>query len=361
MKELAVLLDEAPDSLYACLQAIEHPEQLPEKTYYDYVLLKVRAKANCDIDISDDTTAIYNAYNYFIRTGNRCGASWSSFYCGRLLRKEKQYDRALDYLLKAEKIADQTDDNRLKGIIQFNIGAVLAEQSSKNEEAMDRFFKASDYFLHSEHNRREQLELENTQLHTHRLLLLLYTILTLFSLGILVLLFYRRSILNKQRAIQAQHTIQELQRMADSYNEKENSFRTSLLHHFNILKKAASLEIYISKENSKHDHHLLKVINEIVYGQETLNWDLLYETMNQLHGGFFERLRERFPQLDESEFRICCLSYAKFSGSEIALIMKLSVNTVQMRRSSIRKKIGVETFGNLADFFNDNLKEEKED
>ena len=69
--------------------------------------------------------------------------------------------------------------------------------------------------------------------------------------------------------------------------------------------------------------------------------DSLYEVMNDLHNGFFERLRDKFSDLNEDEFRICCLTYAKFDSMEISIIMGLSVNTIQMKRSSIRKKLGI--------------------
>ncbi len=72
--------------------------------------------------------------------------------------------------------------------------------------------------------------------------------------------------------------------------------------------------------------------------------------MNELHNGFFERLREKFPHLDEDEFRICCLTYAKFDSTEISIIMRLSVNTIQMKRSSIRKKLRIPPMGNIPNF-----------
>lgn len=352
LDRLSSLLKLYPDSVYNCLQAFVLPEELPPDEYYQYVLLKIRATANCDRDISNDT-AIYKANDYYVRMGDIENASWTSFYCGRLARTKKEYDKAMAYLLQAENYATQSNNCWLQGVIQFNLGAIMAEEPNTpndTEKSLERFNKSTDYFILSGDAENRKLQNENDRLQLHRLWIVLYSILSLCLAGIIIALFYRKSQLNKKKALEAEHTIHELQEMAKNYDEKENSFRNILLHHFNILKKAASLEMYINEDNKKRDQHLLKVINEIVYGQETLNWDLLYETMNQLHSGFFERLRNKFPQLDETEFKICCLSYTKFSSSEISIIMKLSVNTVQMKRSSIRKKIGVSTFGNLTDF-----------
>lgn len=351
LDQLSCLLKQHPDSVYNCLQAYDHPEELPPDEYYQYVLLKIRATANCNLDISNDT-AIYEANDYYIRIGDIENASWTSFYCGRLARKMKKYDQALFHLLEAEKYAFQCDNNWLMALIQFNLGAILAEQSydSGTEKSLERFNKSTDYFILSGNAQNQKLQHENQRLQLHRLWMVLYLILSLCLAGGATALFYRKSRCNKKKILEAESTIHELQQMAKSYDEKENSFRSILLHHFNILKKAASLEMYINEESKKRDHHLLKIINEIVYGQETLNWDLLYDTMNQLYDGFFERLRNKYPQLDETEFRICCLSCTKFSSSEISVILKLSVNTIQMKRSAIRKKIGVGTFGNLPEF-----------
>ncbi|HCK24230.1 MAG TPA: hypothetical protein DHW31_05475, partial [Bacteroides graminisolvens] len=101
---------------------------------------------------------------------------------------------------------------------------------------------------------------------------------------------------------------------------------------------------------------LLRKFNEIVYGQDTLNWERLYRVMNDLYDGFFDRLREKFPFLEEDEFRICCLTYTQFSGSEISIIMGLSINTIQMKRSVIRKKLQIPSNGNIPHFLDAVLK-----
>lgn len=143
--------------------------------------------------------------------------------------------------------------------------------------------------------------------------------------------------------------------MAKSYDKKEDSFRNKLLHHFDILKKSALLEGFLREDEKKHGEKLLKKFNEIVYNQASLDWDLLYQTMNELHDGFFDSLREAFPQLDESEFRICCLIYSDFTNAEISIIMEQSINTITSKRSSIRKKIGVKDYGNIVDYLDSNV------
>ena len=82
-----------------------------------------------------------------------------------------------------------------------------------------------------------------------------------------------------------------------SFNEKEKSFRTYLLHHFNVMKKASSLELYLKNEKTHKNEFWIKKFNDIVYGQDVLDWNVLYDVINQLHDGFFIKLKEQFPQL----------------------------------------------------------------
>jgi len=93
--------------------------------------------------------------------------------------------------------------------------------------------------------------------------------------------------------------------------------------------------------HNETNSRLIKKFNEIVYNQESMDWERLYETMNGLYNNLFTKLKSSFPQLDESEFKICCLSIAKFSNAEIALIMKYSTSSIQWKKACIRKKLGV--------------------
>jgi hypothetical protein len=126
---------------------------------------------------------------------------------------------------------------------------------------------------------------------------------------------------------------------AQSRDKKEISFRNTLLEHFDILKKAALLETYIKEDEKKQGAYLIRKFNEIVYGQTDLDWNLLYRTMNDIH-----------------EFRICCLSYEEFSNTEISIVLKYSINTVQAKKTSIRKKLGIKASGNLHDFLDKIIK-----
>jgi DNA-binding CsgD family transcriptional regulator len=198
------------------------------------------------------------------------------------------------------------------------------------------------------------IETRNKQLLIDRQRIFLFSLVLLFILIVLIFSINRRSVQNKRKLAEAEQKIYHLKELAQSFNKKENSLRNILLQHFDILKKTALLEGYLKEDDKKKGKHLIQKFNEIVYGRENLDWDLLYKTLNNINDGFFDRLRNEYPQLDESEFRICCLSYIEFSNTEIAIILNYSINTIQVKRSSIRKKLGIKAFENIHNYLHIN-------
>ena len=200
---------------------------------------------------------------------------------------------------------------------------------------------------------KEQFQNENNQLKISKQRIYILFSTALLIICLLALFFYKKSADNKKLVLEKENQILDTEKkiyqlieMSSSYNTKENPLKNLLLFHFGIIKKAALLKQYVKKDD-KHSHFLLNKFNEVVYGTESLNWEMLYQNMNTIYNGLVNRLKECYPELTETEFRVCCLTYADFSCSEIGIILDLSPNTVQMKRSVVRKKLGVESQGNI--------------
>jgi len=282
--------------------------------------------------------------------------------------EENQEDSARYYLERALNTMPGGKNAGLSANIH-DLWSVIEEKGRNYREALEQHKLYSKYLasILDENKNKAILEIQkkydfqlmqsrNNQLLIDRQRVSLIALGLLLILVILFFFFRRRSVQNKKELLEAEQKIDQLQELARSFNEKENSFRNILIRHFGILKKAALLEGYLRENERKQGQHLLKKFNEIVYGQEDPDWDQLYSAMNDLSHGFPDRLKNKFPQLDESEFRICCLSCAGLANTEIAIILKYSINTIQAKKSSIRKKLGIKTFGNLHDFFEENVK-----
>lgn len=260
-------------------------------------------------------------------------------------------------------------DHALKSVIYSNLSDIKAKEQNYKEslhfyklhanEIRKKMQDINDQAL-MDAQRRYDFELiqnENNKLLIEKQSAFLLALTLLILILIMSFIFYRKNIKNKAAIVDAENKVYHLKDVVDNYDEKEDSFKKVLFQHFDIFKKVALLESHLKEDEKKQGQKLLKKVNDIVYNKNSLDWEMLYDTMNKLYRGFPDTLRSKCPQLDESEIRVYCLTYAGLLNSEIALILGLSVNTIQMKKSSIRKKLGIEGYGNIIEFFDKNIKE----
>lgn len=280
-------------------------------------------------------------------------------------------DSTLFYINKSLDVLKEHEGSSLKSVA-YQLLAKIEERDNNYQQALayNKEYSKLLYKILEERNNQTILDVhkkydfEVIQNDNNRLLIekqsatLIILVLILLIL-ILSFIFYRKNVRNKEALSDAESKIYQLKDMADSFDEKEDSFKKVLFEHFDILKKVALLEGHLKEDERKQGQRLLKKFNEIVYKQETLDWNMLYQSMNQLYKRFPDSLRETFPQLDETEVRICCLTYAGLNNTEISLIMELSINTIQMKKSILRKKLGIEGYGNIVEFLNKNIYKHK--
>lgn len=205
----------------------------------------------------------------------------------------------------------------------------------------------------------ELAELSVKHLETQRLIFVL-----LLIISITTIIYYRKIIKKNRKLSDANNeiinltdTIANFDNAKREFSNTKETIKDNLIHTFNILKRAASLEYFVQESGNKQGKILIKEFNRVAYGQETINWDILYDTINTIYDGFFDRIKVEYNNiLDETELRICCLLYSKVNSNEISVIIKLRVNTIHMKCTSIRKKLGIEKYGNIVDYFNNHIK-----
>lgn len=235
--------------------------------------------------------------------------------------------------------------NAIKTIKRYAASLQGAFKENRGKAVYDTQRKYNNERLKNEQNR--------LKIQQQYIFIVALSIILILIIGICILKHKQRK--EKHRREEAEKNILYLQNMANSFNEKENIFRNRLLKHFDILKKAAVLKTIIKEDEFRKEKAFLNKFNEIVYGQKNIDWDMLYEAMSELHGDFFENLRKNCPFLPESEFRICSLIYTGFSNEEIGIIMNLAASSITKKRSSIRKKLGINEYANIRDFLKNEI------
>ena len=88
-----------------------------------------------------------------------------------------------------------------------------------------------------------------------------------------------------------------------------------------------------------------------VDGEGLLVWDDLYPLIDRLYDGFHARLVARFGTLlTDKEQQLCCLLRADFTTKEISVLTAQSVPTIYQRKTTIRKKLGMDEKGDIVAF-----------
>ena len=190
-----------------------------------------------------------------------------------------------------------------------------------------------------------------TLLTRQKIIIVLLIFLLLFSF--VVVFLFRKTVHQKNKLLQMEQAWQVLNETAkDIQEQKTNTFestntqREALLWKFDVLKKSSVLESTMKSSPKLIGEKAMQKFNEIVYGADSDSpWELIFQTFDELNPGLSAAIKKDCPKFSETEFKICLLSYAQLKAKEIALMLNISVHTVNMARSNIRKKMNLHTKG----------------
>lgn len=199
-----------------------------------------------------------------------------------------------------------------------------------------------------------------------------------YALSVIGFLFYayyqlskgqKRAIEQKEREILKQKKQNELKDLkidslkeeklqADLTHKSDELIRTTL----NIVRKnemlqeikkeAVGISHSITEENLPNIRRkMLRLISHIDTNIEHDEDLRSFETaFDSLHHHFFEKLEQRFPELNKKEKLMCAYIRMDLMSKEIAPLMNISVRGVEIGRYRLRKKLQLNQEDNLAEF-----------
>lgn len=290
-----------------------------------------------------------NLAQTYLDLGKIDSARYYANYC--LLRENKKKTKSANIIAAVYEILSDIEEDiyNYKDALSYqklyseNLAEILSENKNKATLEAESKYKFDEM-------RNENIALSIGQLKTQRILFLSFILI-----AILTIIYYRKLLHKNKQLTKANEEILSLTETAKEFDTTKESYRDSLIHNFNVLKRAAALESVVYEEGDKQGKTLIKQFNIVAYGKETIDWDILYNMINTIHYGIFDNIRKEYLDLDGTDFKICCLIYSKFNSGEIAIITQLSINTVHMKTTYIRKKLGIKKYGNLVDFFNERI------
>ncbi|ELR71159.1 hypothetical protein C900_02963 [Fulvivirga imtechensis AK7] len=337
-------------------------------------------------------------------TGNLKGLANTYSGLGCFLREQRHYDSALFFLKKALTFADTVQNFHYKIMVTVNIARVLLDKEEYAQsieltqkamsgldslpalkllrdvyqiqaEAYDKlgksyeallnykmFYKLEDSLLNKEklqniHEMKRQYETEKKEMTLARLKAEvkakmaqtkksnLMALLCVIGILTLACILYLRARLHKRHLAQA-----EAEKLRKQYELEMKEQELSGLS-MNVLVKNNTLKLIkekISNGNGSYNAEAIKAIdNNLKFDKEWENFKVHFE---KVHQGFFNRLKEKCPNITPNEQKLCAYLKLNFSTKEVSRISNVSISAVDKSRQRLRKKLDIDPSENLVSF-----------
>ena len=159
----------------------------------------------------------------------------------------------------------------------------------------------------------------------------------------------------RQRERDNEERIEALQKMVDEYRATpmrdpgttdSSALRGAMLKQLGIIKMVAETP-------TEQNREMLRKISAIdgETNGELVDWGKVFEMIDSLYSGFYSKLHRQYgEQLTPKEEQIIVLMVAGFSTKEISVITGQTTSTIYVRKSSIRKKLGVPEKEDIVEF-----------
>ena len=150
----------------------------------------------------------------------------------------------------------------------------------------------------------------------------------------------------RQRERDNEERIEALQKMVDEYRSapsKESEKADSSTMRGIMLKQLGIIKM-VAETPTEQNREMLRKISAIdgETNGELVDWGKVFEMIDNLYSGFYSKLHRQYgEQLTPKEEQIIVLMVAGFSTKEISVITGQTTSTIYVRKSSIRKKLGV--------------------
>jgi len=119
-----------------------------------------------------------------------------------------------------------------------------------------------------------------------------------------------------------------------------------------INKMALEIEKLDEKLKGTPAQKSLRPLQQLLTEDEMLenDWEQFVFHFDQVHSGFFQRLRQQYPELTPRDHRLCAYLRMNLSTKDIAPLLNISVRGVEISRYRLRKKLGLTGDDNLGEF-----------
>jgi len=99
---------------------------------------------------------------------------------------------------------------------------------------------------------------------------------------------------------------------------------------------------------TKYYNRINRLIDRSIKSEH--EWETFEHLFDQAHENFFKRLKQAYPDLTPSDFRLCAYLRMNLASKEIAPLLNISIRGVEEKRYRLRKKLQLQSNQNLSEF-----------
>lgn len=255
-------------------------------------------------------------------------------FAAKLRKEDDTYYRSYSNLMRA--MIDFKQNGKMK----------LVHVNGLNNRQQERYNRAKASQWESERGALEQqsralaLKAESQHKTVIIMVIAIFAFLILVGAAWIITNRRQRERENEERAEALQKMVDEL-KSAPSQGQTEDhntsALRQAMLQQLGIIKMVAETP-------TEQNREMLRKISSIESDTEgeLVNWNNVFELINTLYSGFYNKLHTAWGDtLTPKEEQIIVLMVAGFSTKEISVITAQTTSTIYVRKSSIRKKLGV--------------------
>ena len=178
-----------------------------------------------------------------------------------------------------------------------------------------------------------QNEMNKKIIKRHAVILIISVLLFITTIIVLVLQYRHKQLLESEKEMK--------QQMNALKQDLLQTVKTSVMDHEISSRLRTILLAYRNTQRAKDPKkEWQSLVMQIMNGKQN-PFEAARSVMETVYPRLFSSILESYPDLTETEAKICLLSCSDLSNTEIAELLGLSVNTVNQNRSTLRKKLNL--------------------
>jgi tetratricopeptide (TPR) repeat protein len=306
------------------------------------------------------------ALNIRKKENNIYGLCKSNYHLGKLYKEKGELNKAQEYLLNSLKYCKEANSSSARASVLEELSQVLAgKQDYKQAYQYHVAYKSLSDSLFNKENQQKitQAEMQynfdkenqTAKVAQNQRELVYLAIAIVLILGIIIaIIMYRLQ--------QTKAKIQQLAKESAELSNKELSLREDTLKRelefknkelttnimYLLKKNEFIIEIsnrlmVLKKQLKKEDQEITqKIILDIKNAQDDDVWEEFEVRFNQVYNDFYDRLKDKYPDLTLNEKRICAFLRLNMTTKEICALTRQSYNSLNVARARLRKKLNIQ-------------------